>query len=113
MSALISALNLSLLDQVLIACLLLSPFVLLLAVMVMRRHRRFAAIKGKRKTVDPSKCRRCGYDLRTVMLPRCPECGTLKDCDISLAEAGVTDEELLEAKRSRDALKASREGGPT
>ena len=25
--------------------------------------------------VDPERCPRCGYDLRNLTVPRCPECG--------------------------------------
>lgn len=29
---------------------------------------------------DPSKCRRCGYDIRGLPEPRCPECGERGEC---------------------------------
>lgn len=37
----------------------------------------FCAERGEFERLWPTRCHRCGYDLRTVRLPRgtCPECG--------------------------------------
>lgn len=48
-------------------------------------------------------CRRCGYPLLGLELPRCPECGVMKCFDATLEELGLSEEELrlLAAKQPR------------
>ncbi|HWL95000.1 MAG TPA: hypothetical protein VNT79_15885 [Phycisphaerae bacterium] len=39
-------------------------------------------------------CVRCGYPVRGLSLPRCPECGAMKGFDATLAELGISEDEL-------------------
>lgn len=47
-------------------------------------------------------CRRCGYPLPGLELPRCPECGAMKCFNATLEDLGLSEEELrlLASKRS-------------
>jgi hypothetical protein len=56
----------------------------------------------RRRLIGPSErskqpkvvCSKCGYDLRGLDVPRCPECGTLRGFDVPLDELGLTEEEI-------------------
>ena len=39
-------------------------------------------------------CKRCGYDMRGLLMPRCPECGTLRGFSVPLDELGVSEQEI-------------------
>jgi predicted amidophosphoribosyltransferase len=42
------------------------------------------------------RCDACGYDLRDLELPRCPECGALRGFKVPMTELGISEEELRE-----------------
>jgi len=47
-------------------------------------------------SVGGRRCRRCGYSLRGLAVPRCPECGCLYGFEQSIEELGIREEELHE-----------------
>ena len=42
------------------------------------------------------RCLKCGYDLRGLTLPRCPECGCAIGFDKTFAELGIPEDEIRE-----------------
>ncbi|MCG8404804.1 MAG: hypothetical protein MI923_06360 [Phycisphaerales bacterium] len=46
-------------------------------------------------------CARCGYDLRGLEIPRCPECGTLRGFEVPLVQLGLTEQEIQDAHRRK------------
>jgi len=61
--------------------------------------------RGERKRQRERGVRRCkcGYDLRGLEVPRCPECGRMTGFDQTPAELGITEEEMREAAARRKA----------
>ncbi|MBI4581406.1 MAG: hypothetical protein HY718_17015 [Planctomycetes bacterium] len=57
-----------------------------------RRRRRAAALMREREQMGPF-CRKCGYPLRGLNYPRCPECGTLRGFEVPLEQLDLTGEE--------------------
>lgn len=47
------------------------------------------------------RCAKCGYDLRGLTIPRCPECGTLRGFDVPLDQLGLTEKEIQDAHRRK------------
>jgi len=79
---------------------------------------RYANIQSKGWT-GPSKndfkvrCKRCGYNLAGLTIPRCPECGSLRGFEKSMHELGFHDDEIRSAEglgtRTRIALVTCRD----
>lgn len=42
---------------------------------------------------DEPRCSKCGYSLRGLRFPRCPECGTLRGFETGLEQLDLTEEE--------------------
>ena len=49
--------------------------------------------KRRRREENRLRCQHCGYDLRGLNYPRCPECGTIRGFDMPIDELPLTDEE--------------------
>jgi len=62
---------------------------------------------------DTPVCARCGYDLRGLELPRCPECGTLRGFRAPLGELGLSETEVREGFARTRARRAADPMGPT
>jgi uncharacterized paraquat-inducible protein A len=83
-------------------------FVLLMAIVAavvfIRRIRRIRQVLQRQLTErDASlRCRRCGYTLEHLYVPRCPECGALKGFDRSSEEMGIDPSELRLEPARRD-----------
>ncbi len=84
----------------------LLPFGLLFLVALARAARRWRAARRVRDGI--SFCVRCGYDLRGLDLPRCPECGVLRGFTVPLEDLGLTETEIragfarMRARRAAD-----------
>jgi len=67
-----------------------------------RRSRRKAL--NARAKADESNCANCGYPLKGLEIPRCPECGALRGFKRPLHELGLTEQEVREgfARRRRE-----------
>ncbi len=63
---------------------------------------------ARRKGDDDLVCARCGYDLRGLELPRCPECGTLRGFTVPLAALGLSEPEIREGFARMRAHRGSR-----
>lgn len=62
---------------------------------VRRILRQRAGLKvGRRVADDDYVCLRCGYSLRGLTKPRCPECGTLKGFDKPMSELGLSEADI-------------------
>ncbi len=68
-------------------------------------HRRRKARSSER---DPVLCLRCGYNLRGLEVPRCPECGTLRGFRVPLDRLGLTEADL---RRKREAGQREQDEG--
>jgi hypothetical protein len=63
----------------------------------------------KNREADPRKaaaelevrCLKCGYILRGLEIPRCPECGTLRGFKVSMEQMGITESELRSLAEGR------------
>jgi hypothetical protein len=71
--------------------LLLAPLAWVIARLV-RRHRLRQQLPQPERHIP--RCLRCGYDLRGLGLPRCPECGALRGFRQSMEELGLTPAEI-------------------
>src|SRR5262249_45367691 len=63
---------------------------------------RWMGRRNRKDDVEPIRCHGCGYDLTSLDLPRCPECGALRGFKVPLTDLGLTEEELrrsIERKR--------------
>lgn len=59
---------------------------------------------GSRVDMSETICVNCGYPLKGLDIPRCPECGALRGFTKPLDELGLTEEEIREgfARRKRE-----------
>ena len=71
------------------------------SVLLLRRSRRQRCAERKKREEIERRCARCGYDLRGLELPRCPECGTLWGFRVPLDELGLSE---IHAKRRAGSL---------
>ncbi len=77
---------------------LLPPIVLLVIVVgsvILLILIRRTIIKRRQRAKDlmnRATCQRCGYDLRGLEVPRCPECGALRGFTKTAAEMGIEEE---------------------
>ncbi len=62
---------------------------------------------ARRTCNDDLACARCGYGLRGLELPRCPECGTLRGFTVPLQDLGLSETELRESFASARARRAA------
>lgn len=79
----------------LIALLLAIPAVMLVTMVirvVARRDRPLAESRGSGD--EKRRCLRCGYDLYALAVPRCPECGVMVGFEKTMAEIGLTEDEI-------------------
>jgi hypothetical protein len=88
--------------------LILSMFGLLALVLVVfvRRWLVARALRRRENAADEERCFSCGYSLRGLELPRCPECGALRGFDVPLSQLGIGENELramYDAKHAGDA----------
>jgi len=42
------------------------------------------------------RCRQCGYDLRNLDMPRCPECGCARGFDKTFDQMGIDERDVQE-----------------
>ena len=74
-----------------------------------RRSRRRASDGGIE--VDEPRCANCGYPMKGLEIPRCPECGALRGFKRPLHELGLAEQEVREGfarrRREREARKRS------
>jgi len=56
---------------------------------------------------DALACRKCGYDLTGIRVPRCPECGCVVGFDRTFKELGVDEKEVIEHVEGRGGSEAS------
>jgi hypothetical protein len=95
-----SAVNLLLWIMLLVAA--IAAFVVIGLLLVRRRLLRLL-----RPREGPRERCRCGYDLRGIQVPRCPECGRVIGFDKTFAELGVSESEVrnhIESRHSQEAL---------
>ena len=59
---------------------------------LLRLRRRL--VSGPGAPSEEGVCQRCGYDLRGLEIPRCPECGALRGFRVPLEQLGLTEEEV-------------------
>ena len=67
---------------------------------------RWALRAAAARRVEPRNVCGCGYPLRQLALPRCPECGRVIGFEASQQDLGLSDEELqriAQRRRDRDA----------
>ena len=50
---------------------------------------------------EPMHCGQCGYDVRGLDIPRCPECGCAFGFDRTFEELGLDEEEVRQRVRKR------------
>lgn len=62
-----------------------------------RRQRRIS--RQRHLQCDDVLCLRCGYNLRGLDVPRCPECGALRGFTVPMEELGIREEELRQTER--------------
>ncbi|MCH8805361.1 MAG: hypothetical protein IH986_04665 [Planctomycetes bacterium] len=78
------------------------------SVLLLRRSRRQRYAEQKQRDEIERRCARCGYDLRGLELPRCPECGTLWGFRVPLDELGLSEDELRDSYERRRQERADR-----
>ncbi len=85
----------------LLLALVLSPVFLIIIITYVRWRRNRSSF---RKEEDLPICLHCGYDLRGLSIPRCPECGTLKGFKVPFKDMGIGEKEisLKEKPRSQE-----------
>jgi hypothetical protein len=84
---------------------LLGLAAILAAVHLLRRYRRSRRRASEGGTeVDEPRCANCGYPMKGLEIPRCPECGALQGFKKPLDELGLTEQEVREgfARRRRE-----------
>ncbi len=93
--------------------LLIALAVVAAAVHLLRRYRRSRRkASDARSKADEPKCASCGYPLKGLEIPRCPECGALRGFKRPLHELGLTEQEVREgfARRRREREAGKRDG---
>ena len=79
------------------------------SVLLLRRSRRQRYAELKEREKIERRCARCGYDLRGLELPRCPECGTLWGFRVPLDKLGLSEDELRDSFERRRRERADRD----
>lgn len=51
-------------------------------------------VRRRWQDLNRARCLRCGYDLTSLNVPRCPECGALRGFTRSAAELGIDERDL-------------------
>jgi hypothetical protein len=81
-----------------------------LVYLVFRVRAHHKRVLRRRRSEDPVLCRHCGYDLRGVEIPRCPECGRAMGFDITFAQMGVDERDVIDhVRREQGSSVASRD----
>jgi len=72
--------------------------------------------RARRAEKGVGTCANCGYPLKGLDIPRCPECGALRGFKKPLTELGLTEEEIREGyarrRRKREPRQGSSESQP-
>ncbi len=90
--------------NILIVMLMLAiPIVLLVVVILALGWIRRTALARLRD--DTRRCRRCGYDLRGLEIPRCPECGCVIGFTTTFADMGISEDAVRDHVRCKQAGK--------
>lgn len=77
----------------------------LIAWLLFRHWRRRRAIRLREREQDlkgSTLCLRCGYDLRGMDPPICPECGTLKGFTVPMEAMGLKRADLKPKRRAEE-----------
>ena len=72
-----------------------------------RWHQRRRAWRAEKRV---GKCANCGYPLKGLDIPRCPECGALRGFKKPLTELGLTEEEIRAGFARRRQEREPRQG---